>query len=91
MEEKEVSKMIKQKIGLVLFWISIVWIVAWESVAVIKILPLMHSLTLAEFNQTIWAFTGPMGILYGISLPLGAIVAGVGLLIYSGAKGSTGA
>lgn len=81
--------MTKQKFGLVLFWIGIVWIVAWESVAVVKILPLMHSLTLDEFNQTIWAFTGPWMILRGVSMPLGAMVAGIGILLYSSAKRST--
>jgi hypothetical protein len=79
----------KNRVGLVVFWIAVIWMISWGVlVAPIRVPPL-HSLTLDEFNQTIWAFTGPMGILYGISLPLGALVAGVGLLIYSGAKGST--
>jgi len=81
--------MTKQKVGLVLFWIGIVWTVTWETIAVVKILPLMHSLTLDEFNQTIWAFTAPLGGLRGVSMPLGAIVAGIGILLYSSAKGST--
>jgi hypothetical protein len=79
----------KQKVGLILFWTGIVWTVAWEIVAVVKILPLMHSLTLDEFNQTIWAFTGPLMSLRGLSMPLGAIIAGSGILLYSSAKGST--
>ena len=81
--------MIKQKFGLVLFWIGIVWTITWEIVAVVKILPLMHSLTLDEFNQTIWALTGPLMRLRGVSMPLGAIAAGVGIFLYSNAKGST--
>jgi len=79
----------KPKVGLVLFWTGIVWTVAWEIVAVVKILPLMHSLSLDEFNQTIWAFTGPLMNLRGLSMPLGAIMAGIGILLYSSAKGST--
>lgn len=79
----------KQKVGLVMFWIGIVWTIAWEIVAVVKILPLMHALPLEEYNQTIWAFTGPLMFLRGISMPLGAIVAGIGILFYSSAKGST--
>jgi len=79
----------KPKVGLVLFWTGIVWTVAWEIVAVVKILPLMHSLSLDEFNQTIWAFTGPLMSLRGLSMPLGAIMAGIGILLYSSAKGST--
>ena len=79
----------KQKTGLILFWIGIIWTVAWEIVAVVKILPLMHSLSTDEFNQTIWAFTGLLMGLRGISMPLGAIVSGIGILLYSTAKGST--
>jgi hypothetical protein len=81
--------MTKEKIGLVLFWIGIVWTITWEIVNNVKILPLMHSLTLDEFNQTVWAFTGPLMLLRGTSMPLGAIVAGIGILLYSSAKGST--
>ncbi len=81
--------MTKQKVGLVLFWTGILWTVAWEAVAVTKILPLMHSLTLDEFNRTIWALTGPLMSLRGVSMPIGAIVAGIGILLYSSAKGST--
>ena len=80
--------MTKQKVGLVLFWIGVIWLIAWVIVGVAK-LPLMHSLTMEEMNQTIWAFTGPLSMLYGISIPLGAIVAGIGILLYSSAKGST--
>ena len=79
----------KRNVGLVLFGIGIIWTIAWEIVAVVKILPLMHALTLDEFNQTIWALTGPLGSLRGVSMPLGTIVAGIGILLYSSAKGST--
>ncbi len=75
----------KQKFGLVLFWTGIVWTVVWAIVAVVKILPLMHSLTTDEFNQTIWALTGPLMSLRGLSMPLGAIMAGIGILFYSSA------
>ena len=80
--------MTKQKVGLVLFWIGVVWMIAWVIVGA-AILPLMHSLTTEEINQTIWAFTGTLNMLYGISIPLGAIVSGIGILLYSSAKGST--
>jgi hypothetical protein len=50
--------------------------------------PVANSLTTEEINQTIWAFTGPLNILSGVSPLLGAIVAGVGISLYAGAKGS---
>lgn len=36
-------------------------------------MPLMRSLTTEEIDQTIWGFTGPLSLLYGIAFPLGAI------------------
>ena len=80
--------MTKQKIGLVLFWISVIWMILWVVIGTIK-LPLMHSLTMEEINQTIWALTGPLNFLYGVSIPLGAIFAGIGILLYARAKGLT--
>ena len=44
---------------------------------------------MAELNQTIWGFTGFGTMLWGFGVPLGALVAGIGLLLYSGAKGAT--
>jgi hypothetical protein len=80
--------MTRARAGLAVFWIGVVWMTAWVIIGTAK-LPLMHSLTLEELNQTIWALTGSLNALYGISIPLGAIVAGVGILVYAGAKGST--
>ena len=79
----------KQKVGLVIFWISVIWLILWGVVKPIVTAPTFHSLTMDELNQTIWALTGPLNIVYGFSVPLGAIVAVVGILLYSGAKGST--
>ena len=81
--------MTKEKVGLVLFWIAVVWMIAWVIIAKGIFGPLIHSLTTEEINQTIWAFTGPLNILSGASLLLGAIVVGVGILLYAGAKGAT--
>ena len=79
----------KQKVGLVIFWISVIWMISWVIVGAIKA-PLMHSLTMKEINQTIWALTGPLNMLYGVvAIPLGAIVTGVGILLYARAKGLT--
>jgi hypothetical protein len=81
--------MTKQKVGLVVFWISVIWMIVWVYIGSGIFGPILHSSTTEEINQTIWAFTGPLNRLYGLSVPLGAIAAGVGILLYSGAKGST--
>jgi hypothetical protein len=51
--------------------------------------PALHTLTLEELNQTIWAPAGPLNILWGVVTPLLALVAGIGVLLYSRARGST--
>jgi hypothetical protein len=81
--------MTKQKVGLVMFWAGAIWMIAWVYTGSGIFGPLLRSSTTEEINQTIWAFMGPLNRLYGVSVPLGAIVTGVGLLLYSGAKGST--
>ncbi len=82
--------MTKQKVGLVIFWIGVVWAILWGVIGSISVSSAMNSLTTDELNQTMWAFTGPLMMLWGVfGATLGAIVAGIGLLLYSGARGST--
>jgi hypothetical protein len=43
-----------------------------------------------ELNQTRWAITGPLFLVWAIAgVPVGSLVAFIGALLYSGAKGST--
>jgi len=85
----KVIKMTKQKVGLVIFWIGVIWAILWGVIGSIFVSSAMNSLTMDELNQTIWALSGPLFLLWGVfGAPLGAIVAGIGLLLYSGAKGS---
>lgn len=82
--------MTKQKVGLVLFWIAVIWAFFWGILGSILQGELyVHVLTFKEFEQTIWATTGPLMTLWGFAPPLAALLAGIGLLLYSGAKGST--
>ena len=78
----------KEKVGLVLVWASVIWMFAWVFIGSGIFGPLLHSSTTEEINQTVWAFTGPLNLLYGLSVPLGAIATGIGILLYSGTKGS---
>ena len=82
--------MTKQKTGLTLFWIGGIWTLLWGIViGWIFVGPAYRNLPMAELNQTFWTPTGSGTMLWGIAAPLGAIVAGIGMLLYSGAKGST--
>jgi hypothetical protein len=79
----------KRKVGLAMFWISVIWIIAWLIISKGLFSPLLQSSTTEEINQTIWAFTGPLNTLSAVSPLLGAIIAGIGISLYAGAEGST--
>ena len=75
--------------GLV-FWIGVIWTFFWGIFLSIHQAEFyLRILAFDELNQTIWATTGPLISIWGLAPPLGAIVAGIGLLIHAGAKGST--
>ncbi len=80
--------MTKQKVGLVIFWIAVIWMILWGVIVTISKQPALHALTMEELSQTIWAIDGPLNLLWGLGTPLAALVVGIGILLYSGAKGS---
>lgn len=77
----------KEKSGLIIFSISALymiglgWLASWWMTAALR------SLTLAQINETIWATDGALFLLWSLSIPLGALFAGVGILLYTGSKG----
>lgn len=80
----------KQTIGLILFWIGVTWTFAWGIFGAIhRGECYAQVLTPEEFNQSIWAITGIIMPLWGFAPLLGSIVAGIGLLLRSGAKTTT--
>ncbi len=81
--------MTKQKVGQVLFWIAVIWAILWGVIGSVFVGSAFRGLTMDEVNQTMWAFTGTWHMLWAFGVPLGALVAGIGLLLYSSAKGST--
>jgi len=86
----EERKMTKQKVGLALFWIAVVWAISWGVIGSVFVGSAFRNLTMEELNQTMWAVTGPWFLIWGIcGVPIGALVALIGILLHSGAKGST--
>jgi hypothetical protein len=78
--------MTRQKIGLVLFSVAAVWAVLWGIVGSVFVNEAYH-LTRDEVNQTMWAMNGPWVPVWGLlGVPLGALVAGIGMLLNSGAS-----
>ena len=80
----------KQKVGLVIFWIGVIYAFIWGTViGWTLVAPAYHDLSIDELNQTIWAVTGIGTFLWGFGVPMGAVIAGIGALLFSDAKGST--
>ncbi len=81
--------MTKQKVGLILFWIGAIYAFVWGVLASISVGSAFRASTIDELSQTVWAFTGFWHLSWAFSPPFGALVAGIGILLYSGARGST--
>jgi len=78
----------KEKIGLIIFLISAIFMIGLSWLGSWWITAALRSLTLSQIDQTIWATDGALFLLWALSVPLGALFAGVGILLYTGSKGS---
>jgi hypothetical protein len=87
---KELGKMTKQKMGWVLFWIAVIWAIGWGVIGSVFVDSAFRNLTMDEINQTMWAAEGTWTMMWGVyGVPMAAIIAIIGILLYSGAKVST--
>ena len=78
----------KQKIGLSIFILGVLWSIAWGLVVSISITSSINTMTLEQLNESVWSATGPMMMLWGLGgVPLGTVIAGIGLLLYTNARG----
>ena len=77
-----------RKSGFVLFIIGSVYIIGMAFVASWWARPAYHYMSWNEVNRTIWAVTSPLFGLWASSAPVGAIVAGIGILIHVRSKGA---
>ena len=78
-----------KKVGLILFFIAVIWEILWGLIDWIFVSPAIRTLTMDELNQTMWRDHGPLFLLWAFYIPLGALIAGIGMLLYSNVKGST--
>lgn len=76
----------KQKIGLLLFGLAIVWAFFWGILASIHLTEFhSHPLSFEELQNSIWSLDGALRIVWALSMPDAALIGGIGLLLYSGA------
>jgi hypothetical protein len=76
------NKMKKQKLTLVLFWIGLLFAVAFAGIIGRSLYHNLRTLTMEELDATIWAEGGPLFILWAFAVPLGSILAGIGAFVY---------
>jgi hypothetical protein len=76
----------KQKLGLGLFWIAILWAFLWGVIMSFSVDSAFNNLTMDELNQTMWATEGTWFPMWTFGIPLAAIVAAAGILLFVGAK-----
>ena len=78
----------RQKVGLVIFWIGALYIIIMGFVTSYWVRGAYRHLSNDQVRETIWTYTSPLFGFWGVSVPLGAILVGIGLLIYVQAKNS---
>jgi hypothetical protein len=77
----------RRELGLILLGIGVVYMVGMGWLASWWFTGTFRSLTLAEIGETAWALDRPLFWVWALSVPLGSILAGVGLLLRAGSKG----
>ncbi|UCC71941.1 MAG: hypothetical protein JSV86_16460 [Gemmatimonadota bacterium] len=78
----------KREIGIILLWVGIVYMVVMGWLASWWFAATFRDVTLAQVAETAWALNRPLFWLWVLSVPLGSVVAGVGILLRVGSKGS---
>jgi len=72
----------RQRLALVLFWIGLLIAVAFAAIGTWSLMRNLRTLTGEENDATIWAEGGPLMILWGLSVALGSVLAGIGAFLY---------
>ena len=78
----------KKIIGIAIFIIGVLLMVIMGSIVSWFVSPTFRNQSMEEVNKTIWAMSGFLFFLWAFSVPVGAILASIGMLIYGGVKNS---
>jgi len=78
----------KAKVGLTIFGIFTVIMVGLGYVGSWWMVPTYRTLPPEQISETIWAAGGALFQLWSLAIPVGAVVASIGLLLYARARGS---
>ncbi|MCK4663477.1 MAG: hypothetical protein KAT68_11465 [Bacteroidales bacterium] len=72
----------KQKIGIAIFTIGVLLMIIMGGIASWSVCTTFRNLSMEEVNKTIWAVPCFLFFLWAFSVPVGAILASIGMLIY---------
>jgi len=71
-----------QKIGQILFWIGVIFAIAFAGMIGRSLYHNLRTLTGQELDTTIWAMDKPIFLLWVFSITLGSLLAGIGAFVY---------
>ncbi len=77
-----------KRLGLIIFWIGAAYMIGMSFIASWSVAPTFRNLSFDRVNETIWAMTSPLFWLWAFSVPLGSILAGIGILLRTRSKRS---
>ena len=77
-----------QKAGLIIFLIGAAYMIGMGSIATWWVHTTYSNLSPAQISETVWASGSTLFILWSLSVPLGSILALIGMVLYSQIKGS---
>jgi hypothetical protein len=72
----------KQKLAMSLFWMGLMFAVAFAGVVGRGLYHSLRTLTAEELAATIWNMEEPLFMLWAFSVPLGSVLAGIGAFLY---------
>ena len=72
----------RRTIALSLFWIGLLFAVAFAGIGTRSLMQNLRTLTIEENNLTMWADGGPLWITWALSVTLGSLLAGIGAFSY---------
>lgn len=80
----------KQKTGIIIFLFGVLWSLVWGIIISIPFTTAINSMTMGQLNESVWSLKGSLMPIWGIGgVPLGTVISGIGLLLYTDAKGLT--
>lgn len=71
-----------QRTALTLFWLGVAIAVAFAAFGTWALMQNLRTFTMEQLDATVWALDSPLFRLWAFSVPLGAILAGLGAFVY---------